>query len=535
MGANIGYYSCLFGKMAHAGKVVAYEPTHTSRLLEQNLSANQVSNVEISQCALGVAEGNLQESIFRIWGKAPEVKVYKFSTVDLEMKRLEWDRLDLLKIDVDSFDFEVLQGSGWTLDKFNPWVLVELNHALAKRNQGVNEALNWLALKGYQEALILDDENFLLRHSGRERPLSQAGIRLEFDREPVYLVRTLRRMEGSGGVVAENPKVCEFGEWSDFRKLRVFGKAWNYAAMFMVSRQKTGFAIVTLDVEVEGSDVGVVCVDRSHSKLVGEEVFVAPGSKAEVVIEIEHIEEVAAIVIRKGPENSGEAMVTCGTPLVSNATFDLKPNLPLTHDVSVKSVALERMAEGIISRGQWADLPDESLEVVDSHMLGERLGLGGSFRAPLRVIDIPLKDFRMETHDALILEQVYRAFRPGKHLEFGTWEGFGATLCAKSCDAKIWTLNLPEGERDAKGNFVYTDCSTGAATDADARIGHLYREAGFSDRVEQLLVDSLEFDDSAFAPGFFDSVLVDGGHTHEVVTSDTDKAMRLLRTGGLLI
>ncbi|HVC16042.1 MAG TPA: class I SAM-dependent methyltransferase, partial [Rhodanobacter sp.] len=37
------------------------------------------------------------------------------------------------------------------------------------------------------------------------------------------------------------------------------------------------------------------------------------------------------------------------------------------------------------------------------------------------------------------------------------------------------------------------------------------------------------------ARGFFDTVLVDGGHTSDVVANDTDKALPLLRSGGVMI
>jgi hypothetical protein len=47
---------------------------------------------------------------------------------------------------VDSFDFDVLRGGHRTLERFNPWIVIELNHALAKRNQSVNEALEGLVV-----------------------------------------------------------------------------------------------------------------------------------------------------------------------------------------------------------------------------------------------------------------------------------------------------------------------------------------------------------------------------------------------------
>jgi predicted O-methyltransferase YrrM len=156
------------------------------------------------------------------------------------------------------------------------------------------------------------------------------------------------------------------------------------------------------------------------------------------------------------------------------------------------------------------------------------------------------RDWTMAADDAPILAYLYRNHRPRRHLEFGTWEGFGATLCATHCDAEIWTLNLPEGERDRAGRPAYTghSATTDSAppispaqgpTDAGDSIGWRYRAAGFTDRVHQVLVDSRAWDTSDIAPGFFDSVLVDGGHSADIVASDTDKALPLLRAGGLML
>jgi len=51
---------------------------------------------------------------------------------------------------------------------------------------------------------------------------------------------------------------------------------------------------------------------------------------------------------------------------------------------------------------------------------------------------------------------VYSAIKPKKHLEVGSWEGFGALLCLKSCEAEVWAVNQPEGETVALGG---ADCS----------------------------------------------------------------------------
>jgi FkbM family methyltransferase len=148
VGANIGYYSILFARLAPKGSVYAFEPTSTIDLLRKNLCWHRVENVRTLQVALGAASGHIEEDIYRIWGQPAERMHYEFATVDDIMARLDLSRLDCIKIDVDSFDFEVLQGAERTLERLNPWIVIELNHALAKRNHSLAEALEWLAARG---------------------------------------------------------------------------------------------------------------------------------------------------------------------------------------------------------------------------------------------------------------------------------------------------------------------------------------------------------------------------------------------------
>jgi predicted O-methyltransferase YrrM len=141
----------------------------------------------------------------------------------------------------------------------------------------------------------------------------------------------------------------------------------------------------------------------------------------------------------------------------------------------------------------------------------------------------PLEGWKMEADDAPILAWLWRQSRPRRHLEFGTWEGLGATLVGQNTDAEIWTINLPEGEAGADGDSLY------AASDAGGNIGWRYRAAGLGARVHQLLSDSRDFPAGDFAGDFFDTVLIDGGHTPDLVENDTDKALSVLRPGGLCV
>lgn len=174
VGANVGVYSVLFSKLASQGHVHAFEPTSTIEMLRTNLQHNACTNVTLHGAALGQEAGALEDDIYRIWGTAPERLPYRFETVDTLVEKLDLSRLDCLKIDVDSFDFEVLQGAVKTLDKFDPFVVVELNHALSRRGQSNTDAIEWLTSQGYDGAIVLDSDNFIL---SRKRMPSQRAAK----------------------------------------------------------------------------------------------------------------------------------------------------------------------------------------------------------------------------------------------------------------------------------------------------------------------------------------------------------------------
>ena len=421
-GANIGYYSILFSRLAPDGKVFAFEPTETIKLLQANLDHHRCSNVTPLQVALGTHSGAREDDIFRIWGENPERRVYQFSTVDDMMKQLELERIDCIKIDVDSFDLEVLRGAKQTLTRYDPWVVVELNYALAKRNQSVPEALEWLYSVGYRQAHILEFENYVLhRRDEKATQTSVPSIALSFENRPLM-------MSESGP-----------------------------SSSALLSRAKRRVSLAECRAAFDGQE-------PSRESAPSEQ----PG-----------------------------------------------------------------------------------VDIIPVEDLGDTLGFSTSFVPEVRVYRHGLAEFKIERDEAAIFSYVYRQFQPRRHLEFGTWEGWGATIVASASDAEIWTINLPEGERDSAGNPCYGPVadvgslpeelreevvrSAPASTDSGALIGWRYRAAGFAARVHQILCDSRELETTSFKSGFFDTVFIDGGHSEDVVTSDTNKALPLVRQGGLVI
>lgn len=162
-GANIGYYTILFAKLAPDGVVFAFEPTSTYDMLLTNLAHYHLENVKPLKLALGKSSGDIEDSIYRVWGKEPEKMLYPFTTID-DFVNGALPRLDCIKIDVDSYDLEALQGAAKTLKQYNPFVVVELNEdALSLRSQSMQQAADWLVGQGYEHALSLGESNFLLK------------------------------------------------------------------------------------------------------------------------------------------------------------------------------------------------------------------------------------------------------------------------------------------------------------------------------------------------------------------------------------
>lgn len=161
-GANIGMYTIPFAKLAYEGKVYAFEPTDTIEMLKENLAFNSCeSNVVLQTQPLGEKDEVKKDRVFKVWSQGiVDDKEFSFITLDTFVKANQL-KVDLIKIDVDSYDYEVLLGGKNFLTEQNPLVVVELNHALGKRKHHVQEALNYMDSIGYKLKFILDNENYV--------------------------------------------------------------------------------------------------------------------------------------------------------------------------------------------------------------------------------------------------------------------------------------------------------------------------------------------------------------------------------------
>ena len=101
--------------------------------------------------------------VFKMWGKPPINKSFEFMTLDTFIEKNKVSQVNLIKIDTDGYEIDILDGMSKTLEKFNPWLLIEFSHALNTRGYEVSEMLNRLINLGYRDALVLDENNLITK------------------------------------------------------------------------------------------------------------------------------------------------------------------------------------------------------------------------------------------------------------------------------------------------------------------------------------------------------------------------------------
>ena len=127
VGANYGDSSIWWAKKFGAS-VIAFEPLeHVFKILEQNVKLNEVC-VKAYNKALGNGS-----DIFGNWKDTMLIKGgdVKYGTEKLDSYGLS--QVDILKIDVEGFEYEVIQGAENTIRKFKPRIILETHSKELRR------------------------------------------------------------------------------------------------------------------------------------------------------------------------------------------------------------------------------------------------------------------------------------------------------------------------------------------------------------------------------------------------------------------
>lgn len=132
--------------------------------------------------------------------------------------------------------------------------------------------------------------------------------------------------------------------------------------------------------------------------------------------------------------------------------------------------------------------------------------------------------------EMLVLGAICRWSGAARVFEFGTYTGVATLVCAANTPehAEIFTLDLDPAARETHAHGLgvggFPEFTPGSAFLGDPRAA----------RIRQLFGDSRKLDLSAHA-GRMDLVFIDADHTYEFVRNDTERALAMVRPGGILV
>ncbi|MBV9885569.1 MAG: class I SAM-dependent methyltransferase, partial [Acidobacteria bacterium] len=145
------------------------------------------------------------------------------------------------------------------------------------------------------------------------------------------------------------------------------------------------------------------------------------------------------------------------------------------------------------------------------------------FNQPIQLAKIGWKWGHLTNNNSLVFLCCLARTGFSPILEFGTFTGRTTYNLALNTPDKIYTVDIGRNT-DAASNVAgarYPDYIPGEA---------FLHDPSIRNRIELIIGDSREID---FSPlyGKMGMVIVDGGHSYEVASSDTANALRLVRNG----
>lgn len=183
IGANIGQHS-LFASRAigDTGKVIAFEPVpKIYNQFKRSVERNGFKNIQIHNLACGdedkdsfiyTSSSNMGGSsiLFSSHGRVEEkIKIVRGDTY-LQQE----NKIDLIKIDVEGYEYEALLGIRGTLEKHKPKLIIEYSYD-AYKTLGGNRAENILSILFSLGYKLIDIDN-----NNREIILTENGDNLKY-------------------------------------------------------------------------------------------------------------------------------------------------------------------------------------------------------------------------------------------------------------------------------------------------------------------------------------------------------------------
>lgn len=158
IGGNIGLTCLEFAKKAFNGQVICFEPSASNfKRLKENVALNDFKNITLVNAGIGDIAG--QFSLYNVVDSNPGMKrilnsgdvenfeseLISIDTLQNQMNRLNIKEVHAIKIDVEGFEFKVLQSAAFMLVKNKPILFIELDDSnLKDQNSSASQLVNYL-------------------------------------------------------------------------------------------------------------------------------------------------------------------------------------------------------------------------------------------------------------------------------------------------------------------------------------------------------------------------------------------------------
>jgi FkbM family methyltransferase len=195
IGANIGAHTLPLAQLVGTnGRIAAFEPTdYAFAKLQRNLELNpllQSRIIAVQALLVAKAEQLKPAGIPSSWSlEAPRTgesihpvhkgtynSLNKAAAIQLDqwVEEMKLDRLDFIKIDVDGFEVDVLEGAQQTLQRYRPRIMMEFApYVFAERGRSFAELISLLLQAQYQARRV--DGKEIELSSKLERTIPHGG------------------------------------------------------------------------------------------------------------------------------------------------------------------------------------------------------------------------------------------------------------------------------------------------------------------------------------------------------------------------
>lgn len=187
VGANIGYYVSMYEQIiGQSGRITCIEPSPENlKELYANISANDWPNVTVYECAVGNHTGpvGLRDGV-NSGVVAIEEGVFQSTVRPLD--ELVSERCEFLKIDVDGYEWHVLQGARKVIERDRPILFLEYHPQLIGRHGGSIEEVMVFLRSQYSNIKFFDSpDHQSLTSKIASRYFGQSAVReIEIDGIP---------------------------------------------------------------------------------------------------------------------------------------------------------------------------------------------------------------------------------------------------------------------------------------------------------------------------------------------------------------